>query len=84
LLTALAGVTPLTIAPFENFLLREVPAIPYGALLLIITSITTPELGETLLRLKRHERRITLVSLAEKPPLVLPGIHCIHLPFFGD
>lgn len=84
LLTALAGVTPLTIAPFENYLLREVPGIAYGALLLIISSIITPELEETLIRLKRHERKITLVSLAEKEPPVLPGIRCIHLPFFGD
>jgi uncharacterized protein (DUF58 family) len=83
-LTALAGVTPLTIAPFESYLLREVPTIPYGALLLIITSITSPEMDETLLRLKRHERRITLVSLSEKPPSPLPGIHSIHLPFYGD
>jgi uncharacterized protein (DUF58 family) len=84
LLTALAGVTPLTIAPFEQYLMREVPTIPYGALLLIITSLTTPELEETLLRLKKHERRITLVSIAEKPPSNLPGIRCIHLPFHGD
>jgi uncharacterized protein (DUF58 family) len=84
LLTALAGVTPLTIAAFENYLLREVPSIPYGALMFIITSIITPELEETLVRLKRHERRITLISLAEKPPAILPGIRCIHLPFYGD
>lgn len=84
LLAALAGVTPITIAPFENYLMREVPNIPYGALLLIITSLITPELEETLLRLKRHERRLTLVSLAEKPPSILPGIRCIHLPFYGD
>ena len=84
LLTALAGVTPFTMTSFENFLLREMHAIPYGARLLIITSIITPELEETLLRLKKHERRVTLVSLAKTPPPALPGIHRIHLPFYDE
>jgi uncharacterized protein (DUF58 family) len=80
-LEALAGVTPITIAPFERFLIRESGRLPYGATLVVISALVTPELLETLLQLKRHERRITLVSLAEEAPPLLPGIQAVHLPF---
>jgi uncharacterized protein (DUF58 family) len=81
LLQSLAGVTPLVTAPFERFLLREIPRVPYGASLMIVTAWTTPELAETLLRLKRHERRITLLSVSEGPPPEIPGVRCVHIPF---
>lgn len=81
LLGALAGVTAITVAPFERFLLREMPHIPYGASLLIVTAVTGAELSETLLKLKRHERKITLFSLAKEPPEQIPGVRCIHQPF---
>lgn len=81
LLQALAGVTPVVVAPFEQFLLREVPRVPYGATLLIVTAVTSPELAENLLRLKKHERQLTLLSLAQEPPPRLPGVRSIHLPF---
>jgi uncharacterized protein (DUF58 family) len=81
LLQALAGVTPVVVAPFERFLLREVPKVPYGASLVVLTAVVTPDLAETLLRLKRHERQMTLFSLAEDSPPAIPGVRTIHLPF---
>ena len=81
LLEALAGVTPVVTAPFERFLLREAPRVPYGATLLILTAITTPELAEVIMQLKRHERKITLLSLAKDTPMVIPGVQVIHRPF---
>jgi uncharacterized protein (DUF58 family) len=81
LLQALAGVTPLTVAPFERFLLREVPRVHYGSTLVVLTAVTSPELAATLLRLKKHERRITLLSLAKETPPVIPGVGSIHIPF---
>ena len=81
LLEALAGVAPVVVAPFERFLLREVPRVPYGATLLILTAIYLDDLAETLLRLKKHERRMTLISLSEQPPPVIAGIPIVHLPF---
>ena len=80
LLEAIAGVTPIVVAPFEQYLIREIPRVPYGSTLMILTAITSPELAETLLMLKRHERQITLVSLAEDPPPKLYGIRSIHMP----
>ena len=81
LLQALAGVTPVAVAPFEQFLLKEIPRVPYGSTLLIVTAVASPELAETLLRLKKHERQLTLLSLAKQSPPNLPGVHSIHLPF---
>jgi len=84
LLGALAGVTPVVTGPFENFLIRQVPRVSYGATLLIVTSITNPELFETLVQLKHHGRRITLLSFAEQAPQQVPGVRTIHLPFKPD
>jgi uncharacterized protein (DUF58 family) len=84
LLQALAGVTSVVTANFERFLLREIPRVQYGATLIILTAVTTPELASTLMQLKQHERRITLLSLAEEPPPQIPGIRIIHQPFQGD
>ncbi|GAB4522446.1 MAG: hypothetical protein Fur0018_04210 [Anaerolineales bacterium] len=78
LLEALAGVSPVVVVPFERFLLREVPHLPYGASLVVVSAVSTPELSETLLRLKRAGRRISLVSLAAESPLSIPGITCFQ------
>jgi uncharacterized protein (DUF58 family) len=84
LLQALAGVTSVVVANFENFLIREIPRVQYGATLIILTAVTTPELASTLIQLKQHERRITLLSVAKEPPPVIPGIRIIHQPFSGE
>jgi uncharacterized protein (DUF58 family) len=83
LLQALAGVTSVVTGNFERFLLREIPRVPYGATLIILTAVTSPELATALIQLKQHERRITLFSLAEEPPPMIPGIQTIHQPFKG-
>lgn len=79
LLEALAGVNPVVIAPFERFLLREMPHLPYGASLVVVSAIFPPALNETLLRLKRAGRRISLVSLSTEPPPVIPGVESIRV-----
>jgi uncharacterized protein (DUF58 family) len=81
LLEALAGVTSVVTSPFERFLLREVPRIPYGSSLIVLTAVTTPELSETLIQIMRHERKITLFSVGLELPQVIPGIQLIHRPF---
>lgn len=81
LLQTLAAATPLVTAPFERFLIKEVPRLPYGATLIILSSVTTPAIWETLWQLKHHGRYITLLSLAKEPPPDIPGIRLFHLPF---
>ncbi len=84
LLEALAGVTPVVTAPFERFLIKEVPRLPYGATLVIVTGVTTPELDEALVLLKHHGRHLTLLSFAGQPPRDIQGIHILHAPFKED
>ena len=81
LLEVLAGITAMTMIPFEQFLIREMPRVHYGASLLIISAVTPPLLLETLTRLKRHNREITLLSLAQQPPESVVGLEIIHRPF---
>ena len=81
LLQALAGATPIISAPFETFLMREVPRLPYRASLMIVTPVVKPILLETLLRLRKHGREITLISLDQDPPQVVPGLKIVHAPF---
>jgi len=81
LLEALAEISPMGMVPFEKFLIREMPRVPYGASLLIISALTPPVLMETLARLKRRNREITLLSLAQEPPQDIPGMKILHRPF---
>ncbi len=81
LLQALAGVTSVVTGNFESFLLKEIPRTQYGATLIVLTAVTGPELAQTLIQLKRHERNITLYSLANEIPPQIPGIRIIHHPF---
>lgn len=81
LLETLAGVTPLVTAQFERYLLREAPRVPFGASLVILTAVNSDELGEALLQLKRHGRKVNLVSFAREAPLPVPGVRMTHLPF---
>jgi hypothetical protein len=80
-LEALAGVSPVTVAPFERLLMREIPKVPYGSTLVVVTALLPENLLETLLRLKRHERRIILVYLGKEFVASLPGIRTYHFPF---
>ena len=44
LLTALAGVTPFTVAPFEKYLVLAMPKVPYGASLVVVSALVSPAL----------------------------------------
>ena len=82
LLQALAAVTPYTTAGFENYLIKALPRIPYGASLVIVTALVTSTLIETLLRLKRYRTNTTLISLETSVPPAIPGVYSVHLPFY--
>ena len=80
LLEMLAGVRGYAGLDFESFLLRDSARLPWGATLVAVTAVVTPELETVLLRLKRVGRKLMLLSLADAPPRLLPGIVTYHLP----
>ena len=84
LLQALAAVTPYTTAAFENYLIKALPKITYGASLVIVTALVTSNLVETLLRLKRYRTNTTLISLETTSPPTIQGVHNLHMPFYGQ
>ena len=81
LLQTLAGLTPLTTSSFEQYLMKSTSSLPYGATLVIVTALVTTELAETLVRLERYRKYMTLISLGKTPPPEIRGIQTIHLPF---
>ena len=83
-MAAITGVTPLVTANFERYLMREAPRMPFGATLLVLTAVNSMELAETLVQLKRHGRKITLISFAKEPPAPIPRVRTIHLPFEAE
>jgi uncharacterized protein (DUF58 family) len=81
LLTGLASVTPIVTGKFDRFLMREMSRLPYGATMVVISGLVNPALTETLLRLKQHGRRVTLLSFAQEPTPDIPGVRSYHFPY---
>ncbi len=85
ILESLAGITSFASAPIEEMLLRESPALPWGATLLVVTAIAHDDLLAALLDLDDAGREVVLFTLAEEPPIrQLPGILIYHLPHLVD
>lgn len=84
LLTALAGVTPLVGLPFHRYLLKELPKLPYGTVLMVITAVVDGVLLETLMEAKRHGRKVVLLSVADEAPPHIPDIQTLHIPLVEE
>jgi len=83
LLTFLASLTPFVTGRFDRYLVAEASRLPYGATLVIITGLIYPALVETILHLKQHGRRITLLSFADESIPEIPGVNSYHFPYYG-
>lgn len=84
ILMALSSVTPILTAPFDRYLMASAPQIEYGSCLVIVTGVTNPELVMAVQQLQARSRRITLYSLAQDTPPVLPGVQVVHQPFVAE
>ncbi len=84
LLEALAAIRGVASGNFEDFLLHDSGRLPWGATLMVITAVVTPELEVVLLRLKDAGRKLVLLSLADKPPRWIRGVTVYHLPGRGE
>jgi uncharacterized protein (DUF58 family) len=84
LLTALASVTPFTTAPFETYLSHTMPKIPYGASLVVISALVSPDLCASLMQVNRYRGNTTLISLSSDPVPSIPGIRTIRMDYPGS
>jgi uncharacterized protein (DUF58 family) len=83
LLEALAAVTSFATSSIESLLLAESSRLPWGATLVVVTTVVTEEILSALVQLRDSGRRLVLVSLEEELELPLPrvsGILTYHLP----
>jgi hypothetical protein len=82
-LEALAAVTSFATASIEALMVTESPRLPWGATLVVVTSVVTDDLLATLVRLRAVGRRLVLVSVEDRsarpfsPP---PGVLTYRLP----
>lgn len=63
LLEAMAKLTGIATLNLEQLLESEVPQLPWGATLVILTATLSPALQSTLLRLRDAGRKVTVVTL---------------------
>jgi uncharacterized protein (DUF58 family) len=80
-LEMLAAITGYVTMPMGRFLLRESPALPWGATLVVVTPIVTEELLAAMEQLRIAGRQMVLIALTQEPPPALHGILTHHLPF---
>jgi uncharacterized protein (DUF58 family) len=81
ILEALAAVTRYATTTIEQLLSAESPRLPWGATLVVVTTVVTEELLAAMVRLRDAGRRLALVSLDPKfKEVALPGITIYHLP----
>jgi len=82
ILESLAAVSPFATSSIEYLLTSESPRLPWGATLVVVTAVVTPELEATLLRLKGGGRKLVLIALGSEAPdeRRLPGIVVHHVP----
>lgn len=80
LLEALASINGIASGSFESYLLNDSRRLPWGATIVVITAVISPELETVLGRLQQAGRKIMLLSLAETPPRWMRGILTFHMP----
>lgn len=81
ILEALAAVGQFSTERIERILAQEAPRMPWGATLVVVTCVVTPELIAEMARLRSAARRMVLVSLdARYTEDSLPGIVIYHIP----
>jgi len=83
ILEALAAVTPHPRISIEQLLMHESSHLSWGATLVVITAVVTPELVQTMHHLRRAGRHLALVSLDPRwsgdPQLEAAGIVVHHI-----
>ncbi len=82
-LEVLAGVTDFATSTIEDLLTTEVPRVPWGTTLVVVSCITHDTLLATLQDIASAGREVVLVSLADEPPTKqISPVRVYHIPEF--
>jgi uncharacterized protein (DUF58 family) len=84
IMETLARLTPISITPMARMLRLATGALPWGATLLLISSIASEGTRAALLRQREHGRNVVWLYLGEDKPPQLPGVPVRHAPPRGD
>jgi len=80
IMETLARLTPISITPMARMLRLATGALPWGATLLLISSIASEGTRAALLRQREHGRNVVWLYLGEDKPPQLPGVLVRHAP----
>ena len=69
ILEALAKVVDIGRWPVEAVIQTEMPHLPYGASIVVVSAVVTSRLADTLLALREREFSVTLITLGDKATL---------------
>jgi uncharacterized protein (DUF58 family) len=75
----LAKLVPYSIAPMPNILRRLGPTLPWGATLLVISSVPSEAMQHALLRLAERGRHILWLFCGPQAPPPVPGVDVRHI-----
>lgn len=79
LMETLAKVVPYSVAPMPNILRRLGSTLPWGATLLVISSVPSEAMQHALLRLAEHGRHVLWMYCGTKAPPPIPGVDIRHI-----
>lgn len=77
ILEALGETTPFLLVPFEKLLAAEVPSLPYGATLLVVTALVNDRILAAMLNVRRRGHPLGMVFLEGANPPSIPA----EIPF---
>lgn len=84
LLDVLARLVPYSITPMARLLRPAAVNLPWGATVLLISSIAPPETQAALARLRERGRRVAWLFMGEGTPPALPSVIVHHAPPVQD
>lgn len=79
IMETLAKVVPYSVAPMPNILRRLGSTLPWGATLLVVSSVPSETMQHTLLRLAERGRHVVWLYCGAKTLPTIPGVDMRHI-----
>ena len=84
IMETLARLTPYSVTPMARMLSVAVGSLPWGATLLLISSVASNGTRAALLRQREYGRNVAWLYLGEDAPPIVPGVLVRHAPPRAD